>query len=285
MAKEPFKIDRNGTKWFASYECDRCFGKGGSEVWNMTGWTCWKCGGTGKLDKPIIWKEYTPEYEAKLAVQREKRAEKKRQEQVAKAEDLNRAFLERKGFNEQGETFAVLGDTYKIKDTLKDLGCKFDGIIGWHSPKALEGYATVKVMIDDLYGKDAAGVYSNALWDAGAADIVREANEKAEAEKAQMSKSEYVGKAGDKIGTEARLINVAWFDTKFGTTFVYTFEDIWKNVFVWKTSGCCEIVVGGLLKNVEVGQKIILKGTVKDHSEYKGVKQTVLTRCKFEAYA
>lgn len=28
--------------------------------------------------------------------------------------------------------------------------------------------------------------------------------------------------------------------------------------------------------------KVVLKGTIKDHSEYKGIKQTVMTRCKIE---
>lgn len=30
----------------------------------------------------------------------------------------------------------------------------------------------------------------------------------------------------------------------------------------------------------EVGHKYLMKGTVKAHNEYKGVKQTVITRCK-----
>ena len=30
----------------------------------------------------------------------------------------------------------------------------------------------------------------------------------------------------------------------------------------------------------EVGQKYLIKGTVKSHNEYKNVKQTVITRCK-----
>ncbi|AYK20477.1 hypothetical protein C0073_022335 (plasmid) [Aeromonas veronii] len=28
--------------------CGRCGGRGGSEAWSHTGWTCYQCGGTGK---------------------------------------------------------------------------------------------------------------------------------------------------------------------------------------------------------------------------------------------
>jgi hypothetical protein len=42
------------------------------------------------------------------------------------------------------------------------------------------------------------------------------------------------------------------------------------NVFVWVTS----------TKSYGVGLKLRIMGTVKEHQEYKGVKQTVLTRVK-----
>ena len=55
----------------------------------------------------------------------------------------------------------------------------------------------------------------------------------------------------------------------YGTTFLYRFVDDAGNVFVWKASGAYNVFDG-----------VTIKGTVKDHSEYQGVKQTVLTRCK-----
>lgn len=41
-------------------------------------------------------------------------------------------------------------------------------------------------------------------------------------------------------------------------------------MFVWITGGKC----------LSVGDVVAVTGTVRDHSEYKGVKQTNLTRCK-----
>lgn len=81
------KIDRNGSKHYEGYiPCDRCGGQGGSEQWKYTGWTCYKCGGTGKIYSK--WIERTPEYEAKLAERRAKRYEKIRAEQEAVNEKL-----------------------------------------------------------------------------------------------------------------------------------------------------------------------------------------------------
>ena len=37
------------------------------------------------------------------------------------------------------------------------------------------------------------------------------------------------------------------------------------------------------MSDVNTGDKVILKGTIKEHNEYRGYKQTVLTRCKVVA--
>ena len=52
--------------------------------------------------------------------------------------------------------------------------------------------------------------------------------------------------------------------------FLYKMTDDSYNVFMWFTT-----------KNtLEEGEQVTIKGTVKDHTEFNGVKQTVLTRCK-----
>lgn len=50
-----------------------------------------------------------------------------------------------------------------------------------------------------------------------------------------------------------------------------TFEDAQGHQFLWKTGSYIE---------AQEGDKVTLKGTIKAHSEYKGIKQTELTRCK-----
>ena len=96
-------------------------------------------------------------------------------------------------------------------------------------------------------------------------------------ELARKAKSQYVGQIGDKIEITAKIEKSAWFEYKnpFGygmnTMYVYTFRDADGNAIVWKTS-----------KGTTFPEdtELVIKGTVKDHSEYRDEKQTVLTRCK-----
>lgn len=95
------RIDRNGTKYYEGMiSCDRCGGAGGADQWKATGWTCYKCGGTGRIHGK--YKIYTPEYEAKLEARRKARAEKWEREH---AEEIAKAEAERKA-KEEAERIA-----------------------------------------------------------------------------------------------------------------------------------------------------------------------------------
>lgn len=119
------KTDKNGTKIYHDYTCPRCGGAGGADQWIFTGYTCYECGGSGKSYKPTIIKEYTPEYRAKLDAQRAKRAEKQRLERVAEFKSNLPKLIEEKGFNAEGKLYVAVGDTYSIKDQLKEAGAKW----------------------------------------------------------------------------------------------------------------------------------------------------------------
>jgi hypothetical protein len=89
----------------------------------------------------------------------------------------------------------------------------------------------------------------------------------------------YFGNVGDKFEKEMTFEKMFGFETQFGYQYILLFRDEENHVFVWKTAN------GNLGKNFnwaeyEVGQKYLIKGTVKSHDEYKNVKQTVITRCK-----
>lgn len=92
----------------------------------------------------------------------------------------------------------------------------------------------------------------------------------AEARAKEAAVSEYVGEVKARLTIEvAEAELVTSFDTQFGFTFLYKFKDSSGNVFTWFTS--CMI---------ELDRKFDILGTVKEHTTYKDVKQTVLTRCK-----
>ncbi len=89
----------------------------------------------------------------------------------------------------------------------------------------------------------------------------------------------YFGNVGDKFEKEMTFEKMFGFETIYGYSYILLFRDEENHVFVWKTAN------GNLGKNFnwaeyEVGQKYLIKGTVKSHDEYKNVKQTVITRCK-----
>lgn len=88
---------------------------------------------------------------------------------------------------------------------------------------------------------------------------------------AEKEASQYVGEVKQRI-----TVDVDSFECKsswegaYGMTFLYKFTDNNGNIFVWYASSPVR----------EEGGVVTIVGTVKDHSEFNGVKQTVLTRCK-----
>ncbi len=263
---EYIRTDKNGTKYYADYTCQRCGGAGGSDKWQFTGWSCYECGGSGKSHKPMLIKEYTPEYEAKLAERRAKRAAKRLAEAESKAEETRAAWLEKNQFDADGNTFVFVGDTYAIKDELKALGAKYDCSMGWHISKPVDGYEMKKLNINDIA---TATLYGYTI------DYVKVDTQLAPPQEEQKE-SNYFGNVGDKVELIVTLDFIAYWESIYGTTYVYNFVDADGNVFVWKTSK------GTAIENKK---QVALKGTIKEHSEYKGVKQTTLTRCKVTAIA
>lgn len=101
----------------------------------------------------------------------------------------------------------------------------------------------------------------------------------------------HIGSVGSKVSAEVKLVNTfEYVDYKFsygGTThYTYIMHDAEGNVLVWKTTSSLMfdwIDTNGNYQNdiIRKGDTMLIEGKVKEHSEYKGVKQTILTRCKF----
>lgn len=101
-------------------------------------------------------------------------------------------------------------------------------------------------------------------WDAERRD--REAKQRDEA-----AASTWAGNVGDRVSFKLADFSVitSW-ETQWGTTFVYKLKDSNGLTYTWKTSN-------------HVGEWCIdreVKGTIKELKEFRGVKQTELTRCK-----
>lgn len=102
-------------------------------------------------------------------------------------------------------------------------------------------------------------------------DLEKQAEIKAQKE--VDAKSEHQGKVGDRIEvTVADIRIVTGWSTQFGYTYIYKITDDKGNIYTWKTQKYFNEDKYDSIKTI--------KGTVKEHNEFRGIKQTELTRCK-----
>lgn len=267
------KVNEDERKALIKETCDKCGGSG-NYAWFGT---CYRCSGTGFLGKWV--KTYTiEEYEKYITNQEkakarkvEKKAAEKRELEAA-SEDNKRAYLAENGFDvENPLVWLVLGDTYAIKDTLKEMGCRFKPELGWYASHPIDvpaGYGMTSIPFDEVF---------NWKCHIKKALIKEDAKEVADAAKEACmpkSNSEYIGEEKERLrDLHVTLVGSRTVESYYGTSILYTFK-MGDNVLTWFCSGA------GLNEDIENGDTVLLTGTVKKHQIYNGVKQTVLNRCK-----
>lgn len=281
---EIVKIDEKAHKAYIKEKCPRCGGLGFivSRVENGTmipipvdGGVCYKCEGAKVISKWV--KAYTEkEYAQYIKTQertREKRREKeeaRQQELKDKSEENRKAALAKWEFDvEDPAVYLVTGNTYEIKDELKERGGRFNPVLNWHFTKEVEvpeGHELIKVAFDEVYE-----------WLPMVKRIELKENAKEVAAAARISampksKSEWVGSEKERLRSlEVVLTGARECSTYYGDSTLYTF-DYGDNKMTWFTSSCPKV-------EMTVGHSYLLTGTVKKHDEYNGVKQTQLNRC------
>ena len=85
--------------------------------------------------------------------------------------------------------------------------------------------------------------------------------------------SNFYGKIGDKVDINGTIHRAGHYETQFGTVVIFKIIDTDGNIFVWKTTTYVDI---------ENDSFVNVRGTIKEHNEYRNEKQTVLTRCKIK---
>ena len=93
-------------------------------------------------------------------------------------------------------------------------------------------------------------------------------------------KGSHLGKIGDRIKIEVTVKGFRAFESRYsrgGEGYIHIFEDASGNILQWFTDKLQSDL------NISDGQKILLEGTVKKHDEYRGTKQTVVSRCSCKA--
>lgn len=263
-------------------KCDRCGGTGimASRVENgviipipVDNGICYKCLGRKYEEKEV--RLYTEKERATLDRQTERRAEKasakveaEKAEKLAKSEENKKNWLEQNGFSAEGITYAIVGDTYSIKDWLKENGYKFNPFLRWHGPEELmklpEGYQTLSFKFDDLYK------WEPMVKSAFPYEDAKQKVEKAMAQAEGPSLSEYIGEVGERLrNITAIYTSTHGFQGAFGYTNIHSFKS-GENVLVWFTTKDL---------NFEKGTLVDLTGTINLHEEFRGVKTTRINRC------
>lgn len=84
------------------------------------------------------------------------------------------------------------------------------------------------------------------------------------------SPSEHIGRIGERIEIDVTVTKIVPLEgSRYGTQYLFEMADEKENVYIWITS----------TQKLTLNEKCHLRGTVKEHSIYRNVKQTVLTRC------
>jgi hypothetical protein len=276
------RTTRNGTRIFkVTYPCSKCGGHGsiGYYMHIMAG-VCFECNGTGICESEV--KEYSEEFLEKKAAKAEAK------EAARKAGWTPQAELKKMGY---GEYIGIVTNKAGERDygsdfewLVKDGRCKYEkGCSGLLSPNvdrdeiafammpATDRYLVVPVHWSELLDVDAENCHLQ--WKEKGAAAALKAHTCNFPKKPEFS-SEFVGNDGEKIDFKGKIVKISGFETNFGLTNVYTFEDDRHNLLVWKT---------GKGLDFGIGDYVSVHATVKEHGEYRGEKQTVLTRCKVEA--
>ena len=90
--------------------------------------------------------------------------------------------------------------------------------------------------------------------------------------KMSTAASEYVGTLGDKLTIEATLFDIKRFESMYGPSKILLFKSN-DNIVVWITSTKLAVRVNDVVE---------LSGTISNHKEFNGSKQTHVKRCKLK---
>lgn len=124
------------------------------------------------------------------------------------------------------------------------------------------------VAAQEHIGQEHAGILASAI-----ASYNRHAGEMLK--RTARAPSSHVGEIGKRIDLTLTIERIVSVDTEYGALMIHSFRDEIGNVFVWKTGKGAG----------KVGDRLSVRGTVKKHDEYRGEKQTVLSRCSISQEA
>lgn len=159
------------------------------------------------------------------------------------------------------------GNTYNYKDYLKSIGCKYTKFWGWGLSSEIElpsDFPEELIPLKLEWSKIGNEETGKLLSDTQISEVV-------DSLIYGESVSQYMGILGERIEITAKVTKIKELEGAFGMQTLYVLEDICGNVYIWITTSQKTVL--------EENEEYNLRGTVKAHKTYKGVNQTILTRC------
>ncbi len=157
------------------------------------------------------------------------------------------------------------GNTYEDKEYFKLNSARYNRLWGWY-------FISTEPIPDDI-PDDVEAVRLD--WELvgnenGTLKNEREVVEAVENLIYEEDPSEYQGEVGDKIEVFVTVEKAITLDGYYGPSTMHIFRDYDGNCYVWTTAA----------RSWEAGTEHHIAGTIKELKQYKGTKQTVLTRCR-----
>jgi len=180
------------------------------------------------------------------------------------------AWLKRNGFDERGYTCIITGETFSIKDELKEKGYLYDPVLRWHKADDIEEEYKDRYITININDFAEFNIWGKPSYKRDMLDSLNKAitgNEKS-------FDSEWIGEVGEVLeNVKVKVIKKLTFQGRYGVTTLLSFVTEEGNILNWFTS---------TFPRFNLGDEAIIKTTIiKKHDEYKGEKSTVILRPKF----
>ena len=157
------------------------------------------------------------------------------------------------------------GNTYEDKDYFKTTNARYTRWWGWYFLSTDELPSDIPSDVEpvklpwDMVGQEDGSLKPENVVIAAVESLVYEPDE-----------SEWQGEIGDKIEIIATVEKAIQLDGYYGPSTMHIMRDYDGNCYVWTTAA----------RSWQPGTEHHIAGTIKELKQYKGVKQTVLTRCR-----
>lgn len=157
------------------------------------------------------------------------------------------------------------GDTYALLDWFRESNCRYHNYFGWYVISEEEIPENVPAGIEPIQLKweDIAIVEDDCLKNE---EQIKKHIDSLIYEK---SSSKHQGKIGERLELTLTVKKVIEKEGYYGNSAFHIFSDKEGNIYTWNTSS----------KILEVGRTYHLKGTVREHTCFRNINQTNLTRC------